>query len=83
MFDYHGNSFTKMSKNILTLSKWIPSEIKNYDNLFQNCIDLEKNAMNLIQRVIILLKQLRNCTKYFYSPIENEQQIQVRLLWDN
>lgn len=67
-----------MSRSIQTITKWVPLEIINYNDLFQSCKELQATALNLLHRVckaLTKLKARRACFSFFEK--EFELQIQV------
>ncbi|XP_018563255.1 uncharacterized protein LOC108904989 [Anoplophora glabripennis] len=67
-----------MSRNIHTLVKWLPSEIKKHECVFNSCKDIEITCLNLINRFGVLVDNFKNkkSSKFNHLLIyENEIQI--------
>lgn len=69
-----------MSRNIHTLVKWLPGDIKEHECVFSNCKDIEITCLNLLNRFGVLVNNLKNkkSSKFNHLLIyENEIQINV------
>lgn len=67
-----------MSRNISSLTKWLPSEILEYENFFGCCRELEITSLNLIKRFNILLNNLKQ-KQYskFNHALKDKNELQV------
>jgi hypothetical protein len=68
-----------MSRNIQTVTKWLPSDVKGSEIIFQECKNLKRSSTNLLQRISALLENLKKKynTKIHHNCIQNELNIQV------
>lgn len=69
-----------MSKNICTLTKWFPNEILEFQDLFDNCKQMEVTGLNLVTRINHLSNYIKKnkCFKSSQPWIsENEMHITV------
>ncbi|KAJ8975862.1 hypothetical protein NQ317_015900 [Molorchus minor] len=64
-----------MSKDILTLAKWLPCDIAEYDSLFMNCKELNTTCLNLIHRlsdledIALTIEALVECFNTTFSKL--------------
>ncbi|KAJ3626571.1 hypothetical protein MTP99_017057 [Tenebrio molitor] len=67
-----------MSRNIQTVTKWLPSDVKGSEIIFQECKNLKRSSTNLLQRISALLENLKKKynTKIHHNCIQNELNIQ-------
>lgn len=70
-----------MSRNIQTVTKWLPLDVKGSDAIFEDCKNVKKTSTNLLFRICVLLENLkkRYNTKIHHNCMQNELNIQVRI----
>lgn len=72
-----------MSKNICTLTKWLPVEILEHQEFFDGCKEMENTGLNLITRINVLCNKIKNNKGIkFNHPLvsENEMSVTVSIL---
>lgn len=68
-----------MSRNIMTITKWVPLQNEENKNLFLECNQLKTSAIELIELLGKFLNefQLKNGWKSYHAISENELLFEV------
>lgn len=67
-----------MSRNIQTVTKWLPVELLELEPVFRDCKELKRNSLSLFQRICEFLNNLKKThnTKMHPNFMENELRTQ-------
>ncbi|KAF5296665.1 hypothetical protein FQR65_LT10205 [Abscondita terminalis] len=63
-----------MSRNIITITKWVPLQNEENNNIFKKCADTQELAQNLLELLGKFLNEfyLRNGWKFYHTISDNE-----------